>query len=70
MELLLGEVAASGDGEDGKKNICRIIIERILLMIVVILQINAALERNSSVWLSKQIVTSTVMNVSSHLLIY
>lgn len=69
MELFFSEVSASGDGEDRKQDIGGIIIKRILLMIVIILEVDAALEGDSCIRLSIKISTSTVMKVSSHLLI-
>ena len=70
MELFFGEVSASGDGEDGKKDIGWVIIKRILFMIVIILQVDAALEGDTCIRLNRRIDTSTSMKVSSHLLIY
>lgn len=69
MELLFSEVAASGDGEDGKQDIRGVIIEHILLVIIIVLQVDAALEGDSGIRLNSNKVTSTTMKVSSHLLI-
>ena len=69
MELLFSEVAASGDGEDGKQDIRGVIIEHVLLVIIIVLQVDAALEGDSGIRLNSNKVTSTTMKVSSHLLI-
>ena len=69
MELLFSEVAASGDGEYGKQDIRGVIIEHVLLVIIIVLQVDAALEGDSGIRLNSKKVTSTTMKVSSHLLI-
>ena len=53
MEFILGEVASSADGEDGKHGVVGVGVEEIGLMIVVVLEVNHALERDSSVRLGK-----------------
>ena len=53
MEFILCEVASSADGEDGKHGVVGVGVEEIGLMIVVVLEVNHALERDSSVRLGK-----------------
>lgn len=69
VELFFGEVSASGDGEDGEHDVGGVVIQRILLLKVIVLQVDAALEGDSGIRLSINMVTSTRMKVSSHLLI-
>ncbi len=44
MELLLSKIATPGDGEDGEEGIGGVIVEWIWGMIIVVLQVDAALE--------------------------
>ena len=57
MEFGLSKIAAPSDGEDRKESISGVIIEWIWRMVVVILEVNAALEGNSCVRLNSIINT-------------
>ena len=66
MEDLFCKVARPTDSEDGQHGDIRIGIEGIWLVIIVVLQVDFALERHSSIWLNMLIITSTKIKVSSH----
>lgn len=63
MEDFFGEVAAAADSEDGEHGGYWVVEEGVRLVVVVILKIDGALERNSCVWLYMIKGTSTRMKV-------
>ena len=69
MELVLGQVAAAVDAEEGEQGGVRIREEQVGLVQVVVLQVDVALEGHSRVRLHSPTTTSTMAKVSSHSLV-